>query len=57
MRSLSPGPEYATNVTESLIAGKPWLEVDERLAADDDGLFAKGKEYGRCGRRVSRRRL
>lgn len=23
------------------------------LAANDDGLFAHGKEYGRCGRRVS----
>src|SRR5438034_8552657 len=29
----------------------------QRLAADDDGLLPKGKEYGRCGGRVSWRGL
>ncbi len=41
MRSRSAGPEDAeTTGKESLIAGKPWVAVEQRLAADDDGLFA-----------------
>ena len=50
-----PDPENLAAV-EKPIGGKPGLG-EQCLAADDDGLFAKGKEYGRCGRRVSRRGL
>ena len=50
-----PGPEYVTNVLSP--GGVPVDCGMQRLAADDDGLFAKGNEYGRCGGRVSRRRL
>src|SRR5437879_6550181 len=32
-------------------------EVDKRLTTHDDGLFAKGEEYWRCGSRLSWRWL
>ena len=49
--------DAATTGKESLVAGRPWVACEQRLAAYDDGLFANGKEYGRCGGRVSRRGL
>ncbi len=51
------GPE-ATTTDDSLVGGKRVLAgMSERHAANDDGLLAKRKEYGRCGSGVSWWRL
>ena len=52
------GPEFAKSSGKNdLIAGKQVVEIDNVYPANDDRLFAKGKEYRRCGRRFSWRRL
>ena len=51
------GPEVATDGDRVSGSRQAVGYGEQRLAAYDDGLFAKGKEYGRCGRRVSWRRL
>ena len=51
------GPEDMKPVEDSLVAGKPWVEIGKCLSTYNDGLLAQGQKYGCCGRRVSRRGL
>ena len=45
------GPE-TTQADKDLVAGRPWVHVDNVSRPNPDGLFAKGEEYRRCGSRV-----
>ena len=52
-----PGPENVATTGKDAGRRQAVGLGEERVAANDDGLFANRKKYGRCGGRVSWRGL